>query len=224
MMSLSDLLGQVEVFEKLAAKERRELAQLAVRRSLKKGEVLCRQGDSWPFVLYIASGELRSVIDSLDGRSYVVSAWEAGSTFWAHTVFDQEPMPSTLEAARVAQLYQWPGETALQSVFRSPDAVRALLRRQTLLIRRRRESIYNLAFSPVASRLAKLIADKFQGSDAPTVQRDLTLGDMAEMVASAPEVICRLLYQFQASGVIEINRASITLCDRQALESLINQS
>lgn len=221
MSNLADLLKNAEVFRELTGLEREELASLAIRRSVNKGETLCYQEDHWPYVFYIASGELRSSISSPDGRSYVVSAWGKGEVFWAHTVFDQDPMPSTLSASRSTSIYQWEGERALQVVFRNQAAVRALLRRQTLLIRRRRESIYNLAFNPVASRLAKLVVEKFMGTDAPTVQRDLTLGEMAEMVASSPEVVCRLLYQFQAAGAITISRASITLHDRKMLEDLV---
>ncbi len=53
------------------------------------------------------------------------------------------------------------------------------------------------------------------------MQRDLTLVDMAQMVATSPEVVCRLLYQFQDSGAISINRFSITLHDRESLEKLV---
>lgn len=221
MNHIADLLKTVEVFQELTQSEREELARLGTRRSVNKGDILCYQEDHWPYVLYIASGGLRSAISSPDGRSFVVSAWGKGEVFWAHTVFDQDPMPSTLSVAEPTSLYQWEGESALQVVFRNQAAVRALLRRQTLLIRRRRESIYNLAFNPVASRLAKLVVEKFMTSDEPTMQRDLTLGEMADMVASSPEVVCRLLYQFQAAGAISISRASITLHDRKMLEDLV---
>lgn len=221
MSHLSDLLRTVEVFKELTDIEREDLARLATRRVLSKGEIVCYQEDHWPYVIYIASGALRSAINSPDGRTYVVSAWGKGEVFWAHTIFDQDPMPSTLAAAQPTNIYQWDGEQALQIVFRSRAAVRALLCRQTRLIRRRRESIYNLAFNPVASRLAKLVVEKFAASEEPTLQRDLTLGEMAEMVASSPEVVCRLLYQFQAAGAITITRASITLHDRQTLENLV---
>ncbi|MGC8001372.1 helix-turn-helix domain-containing protein, partial [Salmonella enterica] len=52
-------------------------------------------------------------------------------------------------------------------------------------------------------------------------QRDLTLDQIASMVASSPEVICRTLYQFQRDGMLQITRASITLRDRTALERLV---
>ena len=223
MNHLADLLKNVEVFEKLPDAERQELARLATRRSLSKDEILCHQEDDWPYVFYIAHGSLRSMLNAPDGRSYVVSTWEKGEVFWAHTVFDKDPMPSTLIAVNTTNIYQWGGEDALKVVLRNQDAIRALLRRQTLLIRRRRESIYNLAFNPVAGRLAKLIIEKFFVSDEPTIQRDLTLEEMAEMVASSPEVVCRLLYQFQAAGAISISRATITLHDRETLKKLVLQ-
>jgi CRP/FNR family transcriptional regulator len=222
MSHLAELLKNAEVFGQLTEEEREDLARLALRRSLRKDEILCHQEDHWPYVLYIAYGSMRSMITAPDGRSYVVTTWNKGEVFWAHSVFDQDPMPSTLTAVNTTNLYQWEGEKALNIVLHNQCAIRALLRRQTLLIRKRRESIYNLAFNPVASRLAKLIMEKFFVTDEPTVQRDLTLGEMAEMVASSPEVVCRLLYQFQAAGAISISRASITLHDRKALKKLIS--
>ena len=218
---LVELISQAEVLDQLTPAERQELSQFAVRRTLKKGHVLCNQGDDWHYVLFIAHGTLRSVINSPDGRGYVVGTWQKGEVFWSHAVFDQEPAPSTLEVVHRAELYQWQGEQILSIILRNPNAVRALLRRQTRLIRRRREVIYNLAFNPVASRLAKLIVEHVFDSDQPTVARDLTLSDMAQMVASSPEVVCRLLYQFQDSGAISINRFSITLHDRESLEKLV---
>ncbi len=220
---LVEQLSQTEVFSYFSEGERLEIANLAVRKSLAKGDVICFQGDDCRFVLYIESGALRSVINAPDGREYVVSTWEAGEEFWSHTLLDGDPMPSTLEAIKATKVYKWPGETALEITLRNHAATRALIRRQTRLIRKRRENIYNLAFNPVASRLAKLVVEKFVNAEGPTVQRDLTLEDMASMVATSPEVICRILYQFQAEGMLSVNRASITLHDRDGLEKLISK-
>lgn len=100
-------------------------------------------------------------------------------------------------------------------------ATRALISRQTKIIRRRREDIYNLAFNPVANRLAKLILEIFIKADNPTVQRDLPLGDLATMIATSPEVICRIMYQFQADGLLSIDRATITVHDHDPLQKFL---
>ena len=221
MDRIVEQLRNTEVFGHLTEKERLELTRIAVRKVLGKGDVICFQGDEHRFVLYIASGTLRSVINAPDGRVHVVSTWETGEEFWSHTLLDGAPMPSTLEATKKTIVYQWPGEMVFELLLANHAATRALIRRQTQLIRKRRESIYNLAFNPVASRLARLVADKFINAEGPTVQRDLTLEEMASMVATSPEVICRILYQFQAEGLLSVNRASITLHDRDGLEKLI---
>ncbi|MCI0519598.1 MAG: Crp/Fnr family transcriptional regulator [Chloroflexi bacterium] len=219
MAGLISLLDNAEVLGELTTDQKQLLIGRTVRRTLKRDDTVCWQGDPWLQVLGIESGQLRSVIRSLDGRSYVVSNWEAGAIFWPHTLFDGEPMPSTLEVSRDSLVYQWDGEFVLHTVFQNSNAVRALLRQQVRLIRKRRETIADLAFQPVTSRLAKFILERVPASEA-SAQRDLTLEQIAAMVASSPEVICRTLYQLQKAGMLQVTRASITLQDRAALERL----
>jgi len=219
---LVEQLGHTDIFGQLTNMEKIKLAGLAVRKILRKGEEICYQDDESRFVLYIESGSLHSVISSPDGRDHMVSAWGKGEEFWSHTLLDGSPMPSTLKAIKKGTIiYLWVGEPVLDLVLNNHKATRALIHRQTQLIRRRRESIYNLAFNPVASRLAKLILDKFDTGESSTMQRDLTLEDMAAMIATSPEVICRIMYQFQNEGLLKVNRTSITLDDHDALEQLI---
>lgn len=220
MSDLKRILERAEVLGKFTDVQKQKLVLLAVQRVLKRDEALFWQGDDWSNVLLIANGRLRSVIHSLDGRSYVVSTWEQGEEFWAHALFDGDPMPSTLEAVQKSTIYQWDGEAVLRILFENPDAIRALLGRQIKLIRKRRETIADLAFQPVTGRLAKLLLEQVPVSET-SAQRDLTLDQIASMVASSPEVVCRTLYQLQRDGLLQVTRASITLHDRAALARLV---
>lgn len=220
MQDLVALLNSADVLGKFTISQKQGLISMAVRRNLKRGETLYWQGDLWSNVLFIATGRLHSVIYSSDGRSFVVSTWEDGSDFWGHSLFDGEPMPSTMEAAQDSVVYLWDGEDALRILFQNPDAIRALLRRKTQMIRKRRETISDLAFQPVTGRLAKLLLEYVPISET-TAQRDLTLDQIASRVASSPEVVCRILYQLQKNGLLQVTRASITLNDRTALERLV---
>ena len=220
MQDLITLLDNADVLGRVTIAQKQRLISTAVKHVLEKDKSLYWQGDHWSNVLLIASGKLRSVIHSLDGRSYVVSTWEEGGEFWPHTLFDGQPMPSTLEAAQESVIYQWDGEDVLRILFENSEAVRALLRRQIKLIRKRRETIADLAFQPVTGRLAKLLLEQVPASEN-SAQRDLTLDQIASMVASSPEVVCRTLYQLQRDGFLQVTRASITLHDRAALERLV---
>ena len=220
MQDLVILLNNADVLGKFSVSQRQRLVSLAVRHTLKRGEYLYWQGDLWSNVFFIAAGRMQSVIYSSDGRSFVVSAWEEGSDFWGHSLFDGEPMPSTMEAVQDSVIYTWDGEDVLQILFESPDAIRALLRRKTQMIRKRRETISDLAFQPVTGRLAKLLLERVPASEV-SADRDLTLDQIASMVASSPEVVCRTLYQLQKNGLLQVTRASITLHDRDALKRLV---
>lgn len=220
MQDLVTLLDNADVLGKFTVAQKQRLISTTIRHVLEQDKSLYWQGDHWTNVLLIASGKLRSVIHSLDGRSYVVSTWEEGGEFWPHTLFDGESMPSTLEAAQESVIYQWDGEDVLRILFENSEAVRALLRRQIKLIRKRRETISDLAFQPVTGRLAKLLLERVPVSEI-SAHRDLTLDQIASMVASSPEVVCRTLYQLQRDGLLHVTRASITLHDRAALERLV---
>jgi CRP-like cAMP-binding protein len=220
MQELVTLIEESKILGKLTNNQKNQLISMAVRRILKRNEMLYMQGELWTNVLLIAAGKLRSVINTMDGRSFIVTTWEKRDEFWPHTLFDGNPMPSNLEAVQESIIYQWDGETVLRTVLDNREAARALMSRLITLVRKRRETIYELAFQPVTGRLAKLLLDQIPASE-PSGQRDLTLPQIASMVASSPEVVCRSLYQLQRFGLLQVTRASITLHDRAGLERLI---
>jgi CRP-like cAMP-binding protein len=194
-----------------------------VRRELRGRESLCLQGDNWRNVVLIASGKLQSVIHSLSGtKSYVVSTWTPGEEFWPHPLFDRGTNPSSLEAAEDSVVYEWDGEKVLNLLLESPDAVRALFARLIGLIRKRRQKIFDLAFHPVTGRLAGVLLEQVPEA-AGFAARDLTLDQIAARVATSPEVVCRVLYQLQRDGLLELTRASITLSDRAGIEALVEK-
>jgi len=89
----------------------------------------------------------------------------------------------------------------------------------TRIMRQAREIIYSLAFKPVAGRLASLLLNQYSNQAKPALERNFTLNDLASTVAASPEVICRVLYQFQEDGILEVTRASITIHDLEALKN-----
>lgn len=222
MPELAHLLQETPVFSSLPQKELQSLSNFAVLKKLLPGEFLCHQGDVWPNVIYLLKGELRWAILSVSGREQVLFLIQSGKTFWGHSIFDGEPMPASLSALKPTSAYLWSKDVIQPIIDRYPQAQREINRMLVNTMRQAREIIYGLAFKPVASRLAALILDRTSGQPNQPFQRDLTLSEIASMVASSQEVVCRLLYQFRSEGIIEIDRASISIQNVEALEDLIN--
>ena len=221
MDNFAQRLPRAEVFNKLPAAECTELIKLAGRRRLKDGEFLCHEGDLWPNVLFLASGQLRWTMLSGGGREYVLFNIEPDAVFFGHSIFDGLPMPAALMAVEASTVYLWPREVITSVLGRNPSAMWEITRMLVRTMRGAREIIYGLAFHPVAGRLATLLLDRFPCEGDVAIERDMTLSDIASMVASSPEVVCRLLQQFHADGLLEITRAKFVLRDRTALERLI---
>ena len=222
MNSLALQLAQVEVFNKLPESERIALTNVAAHRQIQHGASVCRQGDLWPYITFVAGGRLRWRMMSAGGQEYTLFTVEAGRLMWGHSFFDGQPMPASITAIETADLYLWSREQVAALFSRYPDTLWDILRLQTITMRRAREIIYGLAFQPVAGRLAKLLLERYSQQPHTPAGRDLTLSEIATMVASSPEVICRLLHHFQDTGILEITRAQITLHNREALEKLLD--
>ena len=220
MDELTRQLGQAEVLGKLPKSACAELAKLAVRREIPHDEYLCHQGYVWQNALFIASGRMRWTMLSAGGQEHTLFILEPQSVFWAHSLFDDEPMPASLVALKDSVTYVWHRDVILPILYRYPDSLWAINRTLVRTMRRAREVIYGLAFHPVAGRIADILL-KESSKDTAIVERDWSLDQLATMVACSPEVVCRVLHQFADEGLLGITRTRITLHDREGLERLV---
>lgn len=220
MKNLIHELSLTSSFNCLSTSELHEIASLGRVKSFHKGEYLCHQDDQWPYLVYVRKGQLRWVILSVGGREHVLFLLEPKSVFWGHTMLDDQPMPAALIAMKHSEVVLWHKSVLHPILNRNPEALWGIIRYQSKIMRRAREIIYGLAFQPVAGRLARLLLERSGPSTHAPLKRDLTLNEIATMVNSSQEVVCRLLYQFQDDGLIQINRASIQLQDVPALQKL----
>lgn len=224
MTNIEGVLADQEVFNHFPPEVQKHLAEYALPRKLERGEYLCRQGEIWPYVVYLSSGQLRWSMLSAAGKEHQLFVLDPGEMFWAHSFFDDQPMPASLKAVKAVETLVWSQDRLLPLFKRYPEALWAVTAKLTRIMREAREIIYGLAFQPVASRLAGYLLDKIKVPGQETLEREMTLEDMAVALASSPEVVCRLLYQFQSEGIIKINRTQITFHDREALEKLVDLS
>jgi CRP/FNR family transcriptional regulator len=208
------------VFEKLSDADRAELVARASRKVQERGETICWQGEPWPNVVYIVSGQAEWVMVSPEGKRQVVFKLGACDAVWGHTIFDDQPMPASLEVIQRAELLLWPREVIVPIVSRNPLAVWETGRVLVHYMRHVRGVVYGFAFHPVAGRLARLLLTHYQHAEGDSAPRDLTLDQMADTVGTTRELVSRTLHRFADEGLIRVNRVELTFLDREKLESL----
>jgi CRP-like cAMP-binding protein len=220
MEALLAKLAKNEVFSKVKKEDLEFLAQSSISRTLRDGEYLCHQGDDWPKVLFVENGEISWALTSPGGKEKILFTIKRGEDFWSHSIFDGEPIPASLYAIGDTKIRLWSKGDILTVVQRNPEAIWAVTCRLIGIMRHAREIIYGLAFQPVSARLSQLILDRFHDEDDLLAERDLTLDQIAAMISSTPQVVCRVMYQFQEDGLMELSRATIKLLDPKGLEKI----
>jgi CRP-like cAMP-binding protein len=80
-----------------------------------------------------------------------------------------------------------------------------------------------LAFQPVAGRLARLLVTFSGGREKESIPRSITLDDIAARIGTTREVACRFLHRFADEGLIDITRSEFLVHDQRRLEELARQ-
>lgn len=220
MQTALDCLSRALVFEKLSDADRADLVSRARLKVHERGESICWQGELWPNVAYIASGRVEWVIVSPEGKRQVVFKLGACDVVWGHTIFDDQPMPASLEVTQRAEILFWPREAVVPIVSRNAQAVWETGRVLVNYMRHVREVVYGFAFHPVAGRLARLLLTHYQHAEGDAAPRDLTLDQMADTIGTTRELVSRTLHRFADEGLIRVNRVELAFLDREKLESL----
>lgn len=218
------MLSRTKPFTQMDEASRDQLTRLGVKRSVQQGAYLFHYGDRWPYLFLVTEGEFEAVKTSAEGRNLVVLTLEPEDIFWGLTFFDEDtPIPVALRALKDSSIVQWSREQILPFFFNNSEALWSLC---GLLVRRmlRASSIVeDLAFQPVAGRIAKLLLTQYGKVGKPTIERDLTLDDMAARAGTTREMVCRVLYRFADQEMIDITRTEFSIVDEARLAGIAGE-
>lgn len=220
-----DLFHQNPVFKVLPQKKLDLLASEAGIRKYEKGQRIINAGDLWPYFFLIASGSIHALKYSLEGRSLVVTTFLPGDIFWGLAFFYEHlPMPVTLEAAKATKIYIWSTEQMHPILMENGQFSWELSRLMIGKMARASEILEEMAFQPVAGRLAKLLIENGQDQNQGIIQRNLTLDEMAARIGSTREMVCRFLHRFADEGIIDITRTEYKITDPARLTEMVQRN
>src|SRR5262249_37749505 len=132
------------------------------------------------------------------------------------------PYDTFAEALTPVKLYQVQRDAIPLMIDRDPELGLALLED---LGRHRMEVSHRLdegAFKSVPARLATLLLDRGQsdGTAQPSRAPRRSHRQLAEMINAYRETVTKVINQFRAARLLEIDRSTITLVNRRGLEEL----
>ncbi|MBI5934868.1 MAG: Crp/Fnr family transcriptional regulator [Chloroflexi bacterium] len=224
MNDLANMLKKHPVFARLAEKDLELMARQSVPRKYDKDEKVILYGDVWPYLFLVERGSVHAVKESGEGRTLMVSAFSAGDIFWGLAFFQENaPMPVTLDAREPSQLFLWSRETMESILARNGRVGWELCRLMAERMQRASAILEEMAFHPVAGRLARLLLDHFELAGDAAISRHLTLDEMAARIGTTREMVCRALYGFSDKKLIEVTRTEFVLTNRDGLAQFVER-
>src|SRR5512137_1775255 len=221
MEKLGTLLSKHPVFASLGADSLDTVANLASMRRLAKNEALVMQGEIWPYLFLVMQGELDAEKVSSEGRNLLITTFGPGELFWGVAFFqDQAPMLVTLEAHCPALVLLWRREDIEPIFLKNGQMAWELCRLMVQRMQRASTIVEELAFQPVSGRLARLLLDHFTSAGEESIERSLTLDEMAARIGTTREMVCRALYRFADKKLIDVTRTEFVLTDKDGLRQL----
>ncbi len=217
-------LAQDPVFASLSVHDIEELACQSRSRSYTKGEWIVHKGDIWAYFLWVESGKINALKESGEGRSLITTTIMPQESFWGLAFFQEElPMPVALIAEENTKVCLWSRQQFLPFLLKNGKMSWEFACQMVSRMQQASEIVESLAFHPVPGRLANLLLERYSGSGATPVSRDMTLDQMAAHIGSTREMVCRALYKFADDGAIKINRTEFIISNESLLGSIAHR-
>ena len=212
---------EIPLFSALDPRQLEELHRLSMAREYPEGQWITHYGADWPYLFLVEEGQVTALKESSAGRSLVVITLEAGEVFWGAGFFKEGVgMPVALVASQETRLRLWSREKLLPFIIANGQFTWDLAQLMVERMMRASRILEELAFHPVAGRLAGLLLEQFADQGGDTLTRDLTLDEMAARIGSTREMVCRHLYHFSDQGAIQINRTEFKVMDKGLLKKM----
>ncbi len=197
----------------------RTLALISHLRSYPTGALIVLAGEPPQAMYAIIAGRVKLTRIAPNGREQIINVMGPGQHFNAVPIFDEGPCPVNVEAITDVEVLELPITAIRQVVADHPVLAMAFLREFAGRLRHMVNLIDNIALHSVQGRLAQLLLSRATASEKGELVAPLTQAEMAAMIGTVREMVSRTLHQFELQGYIRIERGTITICNRTALES-----
>jgi CRP-like cAMP-binding protein len=218
---LRDFLANVQLWRGLPEDQLDALAQIAIAKTYRKGEVIFEQGDEGRGFFVVKSGRVKVFKLSTDGKEQILHFFADGEHFAEVPVFDGQCFPASAAAIEKSELLFFPRSNFLKLLEQYPRLAIAMLAVSARHLRRMAQIIENLSFKEVPGRLAVyLLYLSDRNSQGDEVELDMTKTQLAAFLGTIPETLSRVFAKMSQDGLIAIDGSRIRLLNRQRLTGL----
>jgi CRP/FNR family cyclic AMP-dependent transcriptional regulator len=219
MTNATDTLRRVPLFTHLGNDEIARVGAAARDRSYPRNSVILFEDDPGDSLFVVVTGQVKVVLIGEDGREVILAVLGPGDFFGEMSLIDDEPRSAHVIAMEDANLLVLRREDFQTALHEHPRIAVGLLQALSRRLRRADDKIGSLVLLDVLGRVARLLLEFADEEDGQSITRKVTHHTIAQMVGSSRETVSRTMRELADRGLIEVNRRTTTIKDRQALEA-----
>jgi len=209
-------LRSFEIFKGLTDTELEQLNQNLVCNTHKRGSIIYNEGSRINGSFIVVSGILKIYKTGFDGKEQIIRFAKEGDLIGFRSIISEELACTTAKVIKDAVLCYFPGDVMTAFIKGNSEFAMALMRLSCRELGESNKYLTDIAQKTVRERLAEvllLLMDTFDLDEDNTLRITLTREELANMVGTATESVIRLLSEFKADNLIELNGRKIKLLD-----------
>lgn len=212
-------LAHLPLFQGLSPPELARLAEGAVRRPLRRGEMLFRQGEPSTGVHAVVHGRIALIVRGARGQERVSDIIGPGRSFGEAILFLEKPYIVSAKALGDALVLHVAKETVFAELERNPRFARRVIAALSAKLEATVRELESYALGSASHRFTAWLLRSARAGDSGTAQ--LTLPASKKAIASklnlSAEHLSRILRELAGEGLIEVAGRTVRIPDREKL-------
>jgi len=208
-------LKQTRLFGELDPDALARLADRAIERTYKKGQLIFYQGDPAEALFIVIEGRVKVVVVNEAGDEMLLVTLQPLDVFGEVALIDGEPRSASAETLEQTRVLVLTRTTFLEALRENPAMTESLLRSLGGVLRRLTEQTADLVFLDLHGRVAKLLVSMAEKNETTEegaeLDLQLTQSDLASMVGGSRQSVNQILKSFERRGYVELHGRKLIL-------------
>lgn len=214
-------MASVSLLDGLPQKDLELLGEIAEERSFSRGEMIFSEGDEGEGFYVVVEGMVEVFKLSPEGKKQILHLLGPGEPFGEVAVFEGRAFPAHAAALRDTKALFFPRKAFYSLIEEHPSVVMRMLGVMAKRLREFAAMIENLSLKEVSGRLAGyLLYLRQRRGGRDEFELEMTKGQLASFLGTAPETLSRALSKMMREGLIEVEGRTVRVLDREGLERL----
>lgn len=198
-----------------------QLAHSATWQEYAAGAMVFLEGDRSSGLYYLASGWLKVIKSSLDGREQVLRFIGPGELFNEVGAFANRPNPATAIALEAAGVWFLQRDVLMRLICEQPVLAQRIIENMADNMIHLVNLVADISLRSVTARLARLLLDEANNEHILQRRQWQTQSELAARLGTVPDVLQRALRTLVNEGAIQVQRREIRILNHAELKKWV---